>query len=89
MYSVTSNAGELALLIGISGIVFLIQKDLALAGSFADFLHRSNKAFNKAVKSDSESVDEFNNAQSSNTPYDNGLELIVVNEEKSSDNALV
>ena len=45
VYAITSNAGEIALLIGITFILFLIQKDLALAGSFADFLHRSNVAF--------------------------------------------
>ena len=33
------------MLMGLSFILYLIQKDLALAGSFADFLHRSNVAF--------------------------------------------
>ena len=33
---------------GLSFILYLIQKDLALAGSFADFLHRSNLAFDYA-----------------------------------------
>jgi hypothetical protein len=47
VYPTTSNAGELALLIGITFNLFLVQKDLALAGSFADFLHRSNVAFSR------------------------------------------
>lgn len=47
-YTTTSNAGSICLLIGLSFILFLIQKDLALAGSFADFLHRSNLAFDYA-----------------------------------------
>lgn len=33
---------------GLSFTLYLIQKDLALAGSFADFLHRSNVAFEYA-----------------------------------------
>ena len=45
VYPVTSNAGELTLLIGITWLVRLVQDDLALAGSFADFLHQSNLAF--------------------------------------------
>lgn len=45
MYQVTSNAGELALLIGVTFIVGLVQRDLVIAGSFANFLNKSNKAF--------------------------------------------
>lgn len=47
-YITTSNAGSIFLLMGLSFILYLIQKDLALAGSFADFLHRSNLAFDYA-----------------------------------------
>ena len=46
--STTSNAGSIFLLMGLSFTLYLIQKDLALAGSFADFLHRSNVAFEYA-----------------------------------------
>jgi len=49
VYAITSNAGEIALLLGTSFTLLLVQKDLALAGSFADFLHRSNIAFRAPV----------------------------------------
>lgn len=45
VYAVTSNAGELALLFGVTVLVFLVQEDFSLAGSFADFLRSSNVAF--------------------------------------------
>ena len=45
VYPVTSNAGELALLMGVTGLLYLVQQDLQLAASFADFLHHSNRAF--------------------------------------------
>jgi hypothetical protein len=45
VYAVTSNAGELALLFGVTLLVFLVQEDFSLAGSFADFLRSSNVAF--------------------------------------------
>lgn len=41
----TSNAGEIALLIGVTVLVFLVQEDFSLAGSYADFLRSSNVAF--------------------------------------------
>ena len=52
VYQVTSNAGELALLIGVTFIVGLVQRDLVIAGSFANFLYRSNKAFEVASNID-------------------------------------
>ena len=45
VYPVTSNAGELSLLISASILLLLIQRELALAASFADYLRRSNVAF--------------------------------------------
>ena len=45
VYPVTSNAGELALLLGLTFIVHLVQTDLGSAAEFADFLHQSNQAF--------------------------------------------
>jgi hypothetical protein len=45
VYQVSSNAGEVALLIGVTFIVGLVQRDLVIAGSFANFLSKSNKAF--------------------------------------------
>ena len=55
VYAVTSNAGEIALLFGVTVLVFLVQEDFSLAGSFADFLRSSNVAF----LSPEVSVDEF------------------------------
>ena len=45
VYAVTSNAGEIALLFGVTVLVFLVQEDFSLAGSYADFLRSSNVAF--------------------------------------------
>jgi len=45
VYPVTSNAGELALLLGLTFLLALVQHDLQLAAGFADFLHQSNLAF--------------------------------------------
>lgn len=45
VYQVTSNAGNLSLLIGVTFIVGLVQRDLVIAGSFANFLNKSNRAF--------------------------------------------
>lgn len=50
VYPVTSNAGELTLLLGVTGLVWFVQKDLYMAGTFADFLHRSNLAFTPLPK---------------------------------------
>ena len=47
IYAVTSNAGEIALLIGVSIVVSLVQRDLVIASSYANFLHKSNEAFAK------------------------------------------
>jgi hypothetical protein len=51
VYPVTSNAGELTLLISCTILVKLIQEDLGLAASFADFLHHSNLAFEQRSSS--------------------------------------
>lgn len=48
LYAVTSNGGELILLIGLTWCVWLAQYELSMAASYADFLHRSNSAF-KAI----------------------------------------
>ena len=40
-----SNAGELLLLMGLTLLVFLVERDFVLAGTFADFLRSSNVAF--------------------------------------------
>lgn len=45
LYPVLSNGGDLCLLIGESIMTYRVQLDLAVAGSFADFLHRSNIVF--------------------------------------------
>lgn len=45
VYPVTSNAGEMALLIGATFFLYLAQDDLILTAHFADFLHQSNAAF--------------------------------------------
>lgn len=44
-YSVSSNAGEMLLLVGLTYLVYLAQYELSQAASYADFLHRSNGAF--------------------------------------------
>eukprot|EP01038_Epipyxis_sp_PR26KG_P009861 gene9861-13268_t len=45
VYTITSNAGELGLLIATTYFVYLVQQDLTEAGLFADYLHKSNIAF--------------------------------------------
>lgn len=45
IYRWTSAAGDVFMAIGISIMVHRVQSDLAVAGSFADFLHRSNAVF--------------------------------------------
>ena len=45
VYHVTTSAGELGLLFGVSYFLYLAQDDLILTAHFADFLHRSNLAF--------------------------------------------
>jgi len=45
VYPVTSNAGELSMLIGLTGLLWLVQEDLDLAAGFADFLRTSNLCF--------------------------------------------
>jgi hypothetical protein len=45
VYPVTSNAGDLTLLIGATFFLYLAQDDLILTARFADFLHQSNAAF--------------------------------------------
>ena len=45
IYRWTSLAGDVFLVIGITIMVQRVQSDLSVAGSFADFLHRSNAVF--------------------------------------------
>lgn len=49
-YSVTSNAGELAMMIGMTRMLVVIQNELTVTASYAEFLHRSNLAFKAALK---------------------------------------
>jgi hypothetical protein len=49
VFGVTSNAGQVVLLIGTTITVGLVQRDLVIAGSFAAFLHKSNEAFTAAT----------------------------------------
>jgi hypothetical protein len=49
LYPVLSNAGDVCLLIGESLMTHRVQLDLAVAGSFADFLHRSNVVFRSSL----------------------------------------
>lgn len=44
-YRTTSPAGDIVLVFGLSVVIDRIQKDLAVAGSFADYLAGSNIAF--------------------------------------------
>lgn len=59
-YAITSNAGELCLLISSSILLLLIQRELAYAHNFAEYLHRSNMAFSylDAVKSENIEVEQ-------------------------------
>lgn len=45
VYPVTSNAGELVLLMGMTLLVWFTHEDIYMTGAFADFLHRSNALF--------------------------------------------
>ena len=45
IFPVSSNGGELLLLLGVSWMVYLVQNDLSITRKFADFLRRSNEAF--------------------------------------------
>lgn len=56
VYPLTSNAGELALLIGVTFFLYLAQEDLILTAHFADFLHQSNAAFSHAALRQSEAT---------------------------------
>ena len=49
VYSIVSNAGEIALLVGVTVLVFLVQEDFRIAGFYADFLRSSNVAFLSSV----------------------------------------
>lgn len=44
-YVVSSNLGQIILLGGVTFLLHLVEEDLRLAGTFADFLHKSNMAF--------------------------------------------
>ena len=59
VYDITSNAGEISLLISVSILVFLIQREFASAASFAEYLHRSNIAFNylDVVKNENKEIE--------------------------------
>lgn len=57
VYQVTSNAGDISLLIGVTFIVGLVQRDLVIAGSFANFLSKSNRAFDIVSNLDQQPLD--------------------------------
>jgi len=61
--------GELALLVGVTTTLFLMQQDLVLAGSFASYLHRSNIAFNQPP----EHSEKNSNLSRENTFFDSIL----------------
>ena len=44
-YVASSNLGQIILLGGVTFLLHLVEEDLRLAGTFADFLHKSNMAF--------------------------------------------
>ncbi len=75
LYPVTSNGGELLLLVGLTIIVFLAQYELSQAASYADFLHRSNRAF-KAISLAKSDIDAITTVMienaSSNKAYKRG-----------------
>jgi len=54
IYRWTSLTGDVFLVIGISIMVHRVQSDLAVAGSFADFLHRSNAVFRTSATKEGE-----------------------------------
>lgn len=56
VYLITSSSGEIFLLMGLTLLIRLVQQDLAFAGQFADFLHRSNEAFSSSVRSGQQST---------------------------------
>lgn len=74
-YPLTSNTGELILLIGITYTTFLIEEDLALTGTFADYLHRSNIAFDNKLAIDKTGHVEVR--QPEDLAEEGGVELIV------------
>jgi hypothetical protein len=63
---VSSNLGQIILLGGVTFLLHLVEEDLRLAGTFADFLHKSNMAFTKnnvAEYSIQESQDDVANSR--------------------------
>jgi hypothetical protein len=50
LFPIMSNAGEVVLLFGTSYMLFLVQNDLSIVASFADFLHRSNLVFARSCQ---------------------------------------
>lgn len=79
VYSVTSNAGQLALLIGTTVFLYLAQDDLILTAHFADYLHQSNEAFKHAEERDPETwshhhekVPASHSSQASHASQDGG-----------------
>jgi len=74
LYTVTSNAGELVLLMGLTWCVWLAQYELSLAASYADFLHRSNSAFTavSSVKAEAQRESLKRSSASRNTKPKSG-----------------
>jgi len=75
IYPVLSNAGELGLLIGLSVMTHRVQTDLAVAGSFADFLHRSNVVFRNSGQSEDKAFYSVAKQPRSRSASGNGVEM--------------
>jgi len=91
VYPVTSNAGEMALLLGLTALVSLIQQDLGIAASFADFLHQSNQAFQPLPAAVIERLarrveDELLNSNSnSNSNVEESIEMLIMDASETLD----
>ncbi len=57
-FLVTSCAGEIVLVIGLCVVIDRMQKDLAIAGSFADYLAGSNAAFRPSANNGANTISE-------------------------------
>ena len=83
-YVVSSNLGQIILLGGVTFLLHMVEEDLRLAGTFADFLHKSNMAFTtvnknnsaeysfKGNESNANSITIRRNYLSSSISHDNG-----------------
>ena len=84
VYPVTSNAGELVLLIGTTYLLKLVQDELAIAGSLADFLRQSNVAFSHSSNLPKTGIDGANNSADSLEMGRLGIVITQVAEESAA-----